>query len=122
MIHHLPPFAQVVRHGLPAFEVIRKPLFYANETHPVGVPIPDVLATNRIRVRQLYEQRLIGVSQQPLQQQQQQQAHNSNPSTASKPAIKTTLKASASASKSSRPKGRQDDLELPAAPVKKNKR
>lgn len=118
MIHHLPPFAQVVRHGLPAFEVIRKPLFYANETHPVGVPIPDVLATNRIRVRQLYEQRLIGVSQQPLQQQQQPLAHNSKPSTAAKPAAKTTN----TSTSSSRPKGRQDDLELPAAPVQRKRK
>lgn len=59
MIRSLIPFTQLTRNGMPEFRVCRLPLFLGGAEVPVGKVVAVDSFPNRIRVRQMYEQRRI---------------------------------------------------------------
>jgi hypothetical protein len=54
---NLVPWPLLTRSGIPQFLVARRPLLIEGREYPVGDPLPPAIIPNRVRLRQLYEQR-----------------------------------------------------------------
>ena len=59
MIHSLLPWSSLTRFGTPEFEVAGRPIRVGEVEFPVGAAFPASVLPNRVRLRQLYEQRRI---------------------------------------------------------------
>jgi hypothetical protein len=59
LVKSLMPWPQLTRNGIPEFRVIRRPLTLSGRVFEVGETVPFKCVTNRHRLRQFYQQRLV---------------------------------------------------------------
>jgi hypothetical protein len=53
------PWRELTRSGIPAFVVARRPMVTEGVLTEVGEPVPPQICVKRVRLRQLYEMRMI---------------------------------------------------------------